>query len=102
MIFSLTTPKVSKVWIQESTCSSEHPTTWSTLISLDSAVSHSLTQICCWTVTNQIPDNASVPQNVTFGYQDELLGIHGAGSALKISWIGSMIVALLTTLFVMV
>lgn len=43
--------------------------------------------------------NASVPQNVTFGLQDEVLGIHGAGGRLHGSATVSFVVALTAVMF---
>jgi hypothetical protein len=46
--------------------------------------------------------NTSVPQNVTFGYQDELLGIHGSGaSGLSISYVLTMMGAIAASLFIL-
>jgi hypothetical protein len=46
-------------------------------------------------------NNASVPQNLTFGYQDELLGIHGSASGLSIGYMLAMMGAIATSLFIM-
>ncbi|KAE9972791.1 hypothetical protein BLS_003897 [Venturia inaequalis] len=43
--------------------------------------------------------NSTIKQNVTFGYQDELLGIHGSG-AQRIGAKGGSLAALVTALFV--
>jgi Uncharacterized conserved protein (DUF2183) len=45
----------------------------------------------CW--------NSTIKQNVTFGYQDELLGIHGSGAE-RIGARGGSLAALVTALFV--
>lgn len=45
--------------------------------------------------------NESIPQNVTFSRQDEVLGIHGAGSDLTGSATLSLTVALFATLFML-
>jgi hypothetical protein len=44
--------------------------------------------------------NQSIPQNVTFGIQDEVLGIHGAGSKFGGSATVSFIVALVAAIFI--
>jgi hypothetical protein len=44
--------------------------------------------------------NSSIPQNVTFGEQDELLGIHGSGGAARrASWLGLAAVVFLSIVF---
>ncbi|KAF2269102.1 hypothetical protein CC78DRAFT_453707 [Lojkania enalia] len=43
--------------------------------------------------------NQSIPQNVTFGIQDEVLGIHGAAAKLSSSATMSFVVALVATMF---
>ncbi|KAF2008539.1 hypothetical protein BU24DRAFT_497975 [Aaosphaeria arxii CBS 175.79] len=43
--------------------------------------------------------NESIPQNVTFGIQDEVLGIHGAGGKLEGSATVSFVVALAVAVF---
>lgn len=45
--------------------------------------------------------NETIPQNVTFGLQDEVLGIHGAGSKLGGSATVSFVVALVAAIFVL-
>jgi hypothetical protein len=44
--------------------------------------------------------NESIMQNVTFGIQDEVLGIHGAGARLGASSLGSLVVAVIVAVFV--
>jgi hypothetical protein len=44
--------------------------------------------------------NESIMQNVTFGIQDEVLGIHGAGARLGASSLGSLVVAVMVAVFV--
>ena len=44
--------------------------------------------------------NASIPQNVTFGMQAELLGIHGAAGRAAASWMTAVLAAALATFFV--
>lgn len=43
--------------------------------------------------------NSTIPQNVTFARQDEVLGIHGAGTSLTSSATLSLVVALLASIF---
>jgi hypothetical protein len=45
--------------------------------------------------------NQTIPQNVTFGLQDEVLGIHGAGGKVKGSATVSLLVALIAATFVL-
>lgn len=46
--------------------------------------------------------NSSIPQNVTFGEQDELLGIHGSGGATpRASWVG-LVTAVFLSVFLLV
>jgi hypothetical protein len=59
----------------------------------DDLVNIDITSGNCW--------NSSVPQNVTFGYQDELLGIHGSAAPfLTASWITTMLSAMAVMLFI--
>ncbi|KAF2477713.1 uncharacterized protein BDR25DRAFT_275063 [Lindgomyces ingoldianus] len=45
--------------------------------------------------------NKTIMQNVTFGIQDEVLGIHGAGVKVRGSAMGSLVVAVLVAVFVL-